>query len=158
MTSKPDKYTVRFYGIVDVSTLQFHTVYDNSSGSKMPKTAAERYVDVFPDMWTPLQQVGGNNLEQTTTVWAAMIIQQCDKGFHIIYLLLFNTKANCKIDRKYYVLYKPVSARTRIHCKRNFPRNLVLLEIFACTSKLSSILSCAILVWRKYTIRKYCQK
>ncbi|OWZ04679.1 hypothetical protein PHMEG_00023377 [Phytophthora megakarya] len=54
MPSKPDKYGVRFYAVVGWQSLYTYSVWDNGSGNRTRTVAAERYVDVFPALRSPL--------------------------------------------------------------------------------------------------------
>uniref|UniRef100_H3GEE4 PiggyBac transposable element-derived protein domain-containing protein n=1 Tax=Phytophthora ramorum TaxID=164328 RepID=H3GEE4_PHYRM len=54
LSSKPDKYGVRFYAVVGWESLHAYSVWDNGSGNRTRTTPAERYVGVFPALRTPL--------------------------------------------------------------------------------------------------------
>ncbi|KAK1946029.1 hypothetical protein P3T76_003077 [Phytophthora citrophthora] len=54
MPLKLDKYGVRFYAVVDWKSLYAYSVWDNGSGNCTRASPAERYVDVFPALKTPL--------------------------------------------------------------------------------------------------------
>ncbi|OWY92437.1 hypothetical protein PHMEG_00038571 [Phytophthora megakarya] len=54
MPLKPDKYGVRFYAVVGWKSLYAYSVWDNGSGNRTRASPAERYVDVFPALRTPL--------------------------------------------------------------------------------------------------------
>ncbi|OWZ09430.1 hypothetical protein PHMEG_00017867 [Phytophthora megakarya] len=49
MPSKPDKYGVHFYAIVDWDSLYVNSVWDNSSGNTQRTTTAQRYTQLFAD-------------------------------------------------------------------------------------------------------------
>ncbi|OWZ01860.1 hypothetical protein PHMEG_00026682 [Phytophthora megakarya] len=79
--SKPDKYAVRFYAVVSWSPLYIHTLWDNSSGLVSNLSPAERYVQTFPEMRTPLHATSRRpgvvlDLKKPSAVWAAMIGHQ----------------------------------------------------------------------------------
>ncbi|POM69278.1 Hypothetical protein PHPALM_14452 [Phytophthora palmivora] len=48
--SKPDKYTVRFYALVDGKTLYVHDLFGNGSGNSTVSGHLERYTAVFPEL------------------------------------------------------------------------------------------------------------
>ncbi|GMF34516.1 unnamed protein product [Phytophthora fragariaefolia] len=54
MPSKPDKYGVRFYGVVGWDSLYAFSVWDNASGNHTRTIPAERYVGVVPSLRTAL--------------------------------------------------------------------------------------------------------
>jgi len=74
--SKPDQYAIRFYCVVEHTTRWLHTVFDNGSGNKSQMSAAERYINLFPDLRKPVHRVFGDVIEKKTVLWAAMIAQQ----------------------------------------------------------------------------------
>lgn len=50
MKSKPVKYGITFYSIVDWKEGYLHSLWDNGSGNKTGNTAADRFTHVFRDM------------------------------------------------------------------------------------------------------------
>ncbi|OWZ14705.1 hypothetical protein PHMEG_00011776 [Phytophthora megakarya] len=53
MSSKPDKYGVRFYAVVGWKSLYAYFIWDNGSGNRTRTVPAERYVDAFPALRSP---------------------------------------------------------------------------------------------------------
>lgn len=79
LPSKPDKYAIRFYCIVEWRTLYLHTFFDNGSGNSAPSTPAQRYMYVFPDLRTPIRKIHGKELDSPAVLWSAMISQQTQR-------------------------------------------------------------------------------
>lgn len=49
LPTKPDKFAIRFYCVVDWKTLYLHSFFDNGSGNTMPTTIVRRVLDIFPE-------------------------------------------------------------------------------------------------------------
>ncbi|KAF4132759.1 Transposase IS4 [Phytophthora infestans] len=77
--SKPDKYAVRFYALVDWKTLYVHGLFDNGSGNTTVEGHLERYTAIFPEMRRPIAgrcAEGGLNSKKATALWVAMLARQ----------------------------------------------------------------------------------
>ncbi|POM59005.1 Hypothetical protein PHPALM_36271 [Phytophthora palmivora] len=77
--SKPDKYAVRFYALVDWKTLYVRGLFDNGSGNRTVSGHLERYTAVFPELRRSMAARCDNcELDATsaTELWVAMLAKQ----------------------------------------------------------------------------------
>ncbi|KAJ8508600.1 hypothetical protein ON010_g18855 [Phytophthora cinnamomi] len=77
MSSKPDKYGLRFYAVVGWPSLYVHSVWDNGSDHTTQSTPAERYTEVFPSLRSSLYNTLSRpeiNIDpkSATALWVAM--------------------------------------------------------------------------------------
>ncbi len=81
MPSKPDKYGVRCYCVVEWKTLYLHTLFNVGSGNSSLLNSVQRYLRIFPDMRTPVNRFTATteNKGATRALWANMIAQQSKK-------------------------------------------------------------------------------
>lgn len=83
--SKPDKYAVRFYAVVDWKYLYIHTFEHNGTGVSLEMKAVDRYLKRFPKLRTPYRNVFGPNgiakrygidKLSSTALWTLMLAMQ----------------------------------------------------------------------------------
>ncbi|POM66675.1 LOW QUALITY PROTEIN: Hypothetical protein PHPALM_17430 [Phytophthora palmivora] len=77
MSSKPDKYGVRFYSVVGWDSLYVHAIWDNGSGHNQQSTPAQRYTQQFPELRTSLHNILDRDdifvsSKSVTALWLAM--------------------------------------------------------------------------------------
>lgn len=75
--SKPDKFGIRFYTVVEWRSLYVLSVWDNGRGNLSQKSEVDRFLEVFPEMRAHARQVSctGSNCS-ARALWAVMIALQ----------------------------------------------------------------------------------
>ncbi len=76
LPTKPDKYAVRIYCVVEWRTLYLHSFFDNGSGNSTNTTIVRRFVDIFPELRTPINKFCSLNDGTATSLWLSMILKQ----------------------------------------------------------------------------------
>lgn len=79
---KIDKYAIRFYCIVDWKTTYLHRMFDNGCGNNSGKSGAERYVELFSNMRTPLARVlcFGTVEKSVKALWETITVQKTKRA------------------------------------------------------------------------------
>ncbi|KAG6946028.1 hypothetical protein JG688_00016250 [Phytophthora aleatoria] len=78
LPSKPDKYGIRFYAVVEWERLYVHSVYDNGSGNTQVSPPAELCCSLFPELRRPLARMLAAptisvKKDSASALWVAMI-------------------------------------------------------------------------------------
>jgi hypothetical protein len=107
MNSKPDKFAVRFYALVDWSSSYLFSVVDNGRGSDIPTSQGQKYVSLHRGMRTPFQKWFPERKtdlptevesDSATALWVTMLshmeqAQSSGREKRVVYMDNFYTRA-----------------------------------------------------------------